>query len=403
MPRKKTAKTKKIQIGDKQMSYGRQVTEMIDSNDLYDKQDFVGLRQKLEEEGFLFIRGVIPSDIAFKARTAMLNQALKDKSITIDDKYPLNHARISRKGTKWSEGYCLDAVTGCETNERANIDTDAWEEIGPSPTCQAVYNGPHLQTFWKSLFGPQSAKPLVKQTFLRLMGSSGTVQHADYYYFKRDTHIFSGDDGIKAQKAATQYLTSQNMWQPELYEVKDYEGKKRRKFDDEEKLKETDLVCNICNDIYDVTQFDEERKKRWNRASNKDNDFGMEGTWHCPKCAAAPLSIYTTWMSLSQLNAPRDSILAMAPKTHLLQGWDLPKANAQVPRDFNWKLPWVIPKSVDYGDIIIFNIKTIHASSLNTSTPRSYRCSFDTRLQLLPAGKGKEKMDISDELDSLKL
>eukprot|EP01083_Nonionella_stella_P077415 211405_1 len=312
MPRRKAKSLKNIQIGDKQLSYGRQVTEMFDSNHLYGKRDFGGLRKKLELEGFIFIRGVIPSEIAFKARTTMLNQALEDKSITLYDKWSLNNARISRNGAKWSEGYCLDAVTGCETNERANIDAGAWEEICSSAECQAVYNGPHLQSFWKSLFGAEGTKPLVKQTFLRLMGSSGTVQHADYYYFKRDTDIFSGKDGIRAQESAKEYLTSQNMWQTELYEVNEYDDTKRMKCDDEEKLKETDLVCNICSEIYDVTQLDEERKNAWNRASNKDNDFGMEGAWHCPKCAASPLSIYTTWISLSQLRAPHDSILAMA-------------------------------------------------------------------------------------------
>ncbi len=127
----------------------------------------------------------------------------------------------------------------------------------------------------------------------------------------------------------------------------------------------------------------------------------MEGEWHCPKCALAPLSIYTTWMSLSQLSAPKDSILAMAPKTHLLTEWDLPKSNAQLPGDFDWKLKWVIPKSVNYGDIIIFNIKTVHASSLNTSSPRSFRCSFDTRLQLLPTMPSVIDENISERLDSL--
>eukprot|EP00483_Globobulimina_turgida_P011959 UN11981 len=110
----------------------------------------------------------------------------------------------------------------------------------------------------------------------------------------------------------------------------------------------------------------------------------MEGPWHCPLCAAAPLAIYTTWISLSQLKAPRDSILAMVPYSHLLQEWDSPQSNSQVPGDFNWKMKWVIPKTAGYGDIVIFNIKTVHASSINKSSPRSFRCSFDTRLQLLP-------------------
>merc|ERR1712228_820529 len=86
-----------------------------------------------------------------------------------------------------------------------------------------------------------------------------------------------------------------------------------------------------------------------------------------------------------------DSILAVVPGSHQLTGWDLPKPDSQLPSDFNWKMEWVIPKTVGYGDVIIFNIKTVHASSLNKSSPRSFRCSFDTRLQLVPTKENKEK------------
>eukprot|EP01084_Bolivina_argentea_P040247 74386_1 len=381
-------KSNKIQIGSKSLTYGTQVESMLDSNDLYDKKDFISLRRRLEEEGYLWIRGIIPKTIIMKARHAMLSQAHKENSIIINKKSSLNDARIFRKGSKFSEGYCIDGITGSETNERNNININAWEDIGPSNICQAVYNGVHIRTFWKLLFGEKATKPLVKQTFLRLMGSSGTVEHADYYYFKRDTHIFSGQDGIHAQQAAKQYLSSNNMWIPELYEVKEYNNNNKTEKEDINNMDEKEcdkLECSICQSIYLKSELDTVRIKRIDKSLNsKNGDFGMEGEWHCPVCAALPLSIYTTWISLSELNAPRDSILAMVPKSHLLKQWDLPLNNAQLPGDFNWKLKWVIPKHVDYGDIIIFNIKTVHAASLNKSSPRSFRCSFDTRLQLMP-------------------
>ena len=97
MPRKKAGKAKKIQIGDKALTYGKQVGDMIDSNDLYEDGNFDALRLKLENEGYLLIRNVIPKDIIMNARAAMLGQAAKDKSIVIDDKNPLNNARMMRK------------------------------------------------------------------------------------------------------------------------------------------------------------------------------------------------------------------------------------------------------------------------------------------------------------------
>ena len=97
MPRKASRKLKKIQIGDKSLTYGKQVTDMIDSNHLYENGKFTELRQKLEDEGYLFIRNVIPKQTILKARKLLLTQADKENSIQIDDKNPLNNARMYRK------------------------------------------------------------------------------------------------------------------------------------------------------------------------------------------------------------------------------------------------------------------------------------------------------------------
>jgi len=324
------------------------------------------------------------------ARTAMLTQAQKDKSVIVDSDNPLNKARMNKHKSKWTEGYCIDGITGSETNERSGIDIDAWQSIGPSDVCQSIYNGNAVQTFWKRLFGATSTVPLVKQTFLRLMGSSGTVQHADYYYFKRDTHIFNEEDGRNAQRAAEEYLKENKLWNQDLYEN---ECKNTNK-EETENEKEDVLICSICRSVHAIADLDDARRQRLEQAKKRKSDFGMEGAWHCPSCAIAPLSIFTTWISLSELSSPKDSILAVVPYSHKLIGWDTPKTDSQLPSDFNWKLGWVIPKHVGYGDVIIFNIKTIHASSLNKSSPRCFRCSFDTRLQLMPVNKAKKKKKI---------
>jgi len=413
MPRKAKVKAKKVQVGDHLVTYGKNLGEMEDSNDLYAKKDFVALRLKLEEEGYLFIRGVIPKNTIISARKAMLHQAAKDGSIVDDDEETLNKALMTKKGSIWADGYCLDGITGSETNERANIDIEAWEDIGPSDICQNVYNGPAVQSFWSSLFGEKTIRPLVKQTFLRLMGSSGTVQHADYYYFKRDTHIFTGEDGRNAQCAAKQYLDSNQMWREDLYEIKDIENKCTLKDDpnqfqndknddlkqDESNDADPPLKCGICGGMYSMDDLDENRRERLIKASKKKMDFGMEGQWHCPHCAISPLSIYTTWISLTDNIGPKESVLAVIPHSHKLTQWDTPRPNSQLPGDFNWKLKWVIPNKVNYGDIIIFNIKTIHASSKNNSSPRRYRCSFDTRIQLVPT----PQEDLSESIANLEL
>jgi len=405
MSRKSRAKAKKVQVGDHLVTYGRNLREMEDSNQLFARKDFKALRLRLEEDGYLFIRGVVPKETIVSARNAMLQQAANDGSIVVEDEVPLDAARMTRNGSVWADGYCIDGITGSETNERPDIDTEKWAEIGPSSICQNVYNGPAIRSFWRSLFGEKSIRPLVKQTFLRLMGSSGTVQHADYYYFKRDTHIFSGEDGRAAQMAAKQYLSAHDLWREDLFEVKEEETRKSSESeqsagnDDSKKEDSPSLHCGICEQSFSAEDLDESRRERLEKAKRKKMDFGMEGQWHCPQCAMSPLSIYTTWISLTDGIGPKESVLAVVPRSHHLRQWDTPRPNSQIPGDFSWKMEWVVPSTVHFGDIIIFNIKTVHASTKNNSAPRRFRCSFDTRIQLVPSSQDA----ISESLATLKL
>ncbi len=143
--------------------------------------------------------------------------------------------------------------------------------------------------------------------------------------------------------------------------------------------------CCICECQFYDSQVGKEKTKLL-----ETQQFGVLGEWHCPLCAIRPLAVYTTWIPLSNLKPPKDSILAVAPGTHKLTGWDMPQRKAQVPGDFHWKLPWVIPQEIGPGDIIIFNIKTVHAASFNSSSPRCFRVSFDTRLRLGPSNSEEE-------------
>ncbi|ETO26500.1 hypothetical protein RFI_10638 [Reticulomyxa filosa] len=199
------------------MIFGKHITPMDDRSAKTSNTKQCKKKKKKETDGYIFVRGVIDKEAASNARRVMLTQAAKEGSVEWDDENDVMKGRIVKHRGQWSSGYCIDGITGSETNERDGIDVEKWEEIGPSRTCKAVYNGADLRSFWEHLFGHACTRPLVKQTFLRLMGESGTMEHADYYYFKRDTHIFSGNDGQMAMKASQEYLTQHRMWDPTLY------------------------------------------------------------------------------------------------------------------------------------------------------------------------------------------
>jgi len=87
-----------VEIGGRDMQFGKQLQTMRDrcvpirahcpdcpnSNDLMEKQDWPALRIKLETEGFLFLRKVIPSECAAAVRDALLKQAALDGSVVHD-------------------------------------------------------------------------------------------------------------------------------------------------------------------------------------------------------------------------------------------------------------------------------------------------------------------------------
>lgn len=123
--------------------------------------------------------------------------------------------------------------------------------------------------------------------------------------------------------------------------------------------------------------------------------------WHCYECVHRPLPVYTCWMALGPVTRS-DGTLCFVPGSHTWTGFDRPRpATAQVPSEFAQRLredrsrtkskgkgrgmgkgssqktlACAAPSQTgvhwcgtDYqpGDVVIFNVKTVHAASSNTS------------------------------------
>lgn len=87
----------KIQVGNHTFTYGKDLLDIDDSTDLYLKNDFKSLRYKLETDGYIFVRNLIPKDVALKARNTMLKQAAKDGSVINTNEVPYTQSRIKKK------------------------------------------------------------------------------------------------------------------------------------------------------------------------------------------------------------------------------------------------------------------------------------------------------------------
>ena len=148
------------------------------STDLYNDGQYQILRQRLESDGYLFVRNVIGEDIAMGARRTMLRQAVADGSVLETDEISYEEARIAKQGGKCAKGYCLDANTGIEIHKREFMDNDAWIGLLPLSVFENVYSCGAVQEFWKNLFGEEKHQ-LDDQTFMRLVGRhESTVEHA---------------------------------------------------------------------------------------------------------------------------------------------------------------------------------------------------------------------------------
>ena len=100
MPRKSHAKKvrgPKIQVGNHTFTYGKGLNEIDDSTDLWVNGDFKTLRYKLETDGYIFVRGVIPQNIAIKARNMMLTQAKNDGSVINTKDINYMEARMAKQ------------------------------------------------------------------------------------------------------------------------------------------------------------------------------------------------------------------------------------------------------------------------------------------------------------------
>lgn len=378
-----TVKATKVQCGNIAKMLTKDCTDMIDSTALYASGDSATLYKRLERDGYLFVRGAIPLELALGARRAVLRQALADGSVmgSRDGYVDGRMARVTTTGKKakhWAPGYCVDVTTGAETNQRVGIDEEAWTEVTQSAELRAVYNGEALFTFWGNIFG-DGVSSLVTEAFIRLIGVSATQEHSDYYYFKKDTEVFRSHSGRQVIAAAkTRGCDSTIEVLPTIADMLQAKAKrvpmcvmKRAKVPESRQ-------CGICERSFRATDIG---AIVWQRASV--GDFGTSGDWHCPTCASSDFAVYTTWISLSELAMPSDSVLCVCPGSHRLRQWDMPCYRKQLPGDFVAKLSrWVVPYSLRPGDAVLFNIKTVHGSTFNNSSPCQFRVSCDTRMQL---------------------
>eukprot|EP00466_Bigelowiella_natans_P004804 jgi/Bigna1/88062/estExt_fgenesh1_pg.C_270179 len=380
----------RLKIGNEMVRAGKGFSGARDSSELYKEGNFEGLAKRLEEDGYIWVRNVIKSEKVLRAREAMLSALTKKGALLeidgqdIKDKAFFAFPKI--------EGWCVDAESGGVVGER-DSDVKLWREVGNSTALTDVYNGHDLKgDEMKRDINPGCYR-VVHGFVLKEVESS-----------QRNMWIISTFTKTRIFTVRTQLSSLR----PEGYAC-EHCGKYQPcevcgRTEDAANL----LICDICRGSFHLRCLDPPLK-----------DIPDTEEWHCRDCANAALPVYTCWIPLGQVE-PSQGTLAIQPRTHFLKGYKLP-INGLLPAEYKQHArtrrnrqsrkkkvstigkkrhrsscddfsnndsnndgkravnpKWLLAPRINPGDLIMFNIKTVHAASRNIS--KGFRLSLDTRV-----------------------
>ena len=368
-PTSKPAPPKPVSVGSFKLIPGVDLLPLPDSTALHQARDYRALFTRLDTDGVILVRGVVSPDTISGARQRVLRH-LASKGAIVPSADP-NEATISRveSGAR-VRGWTVDADSGGVNGDREDESAVAgWREVGTSTEVLNVYDGPELHAFFHGLFtaghslqaggvdGAGVSQPFTTFpdcTWLRIRGhGDDTTEHADYYYFKRERSIFS--DHFVHPGAPLPAPSACTVCHSPAHPART-------------------LLCDLCD--HPIHTY----------CHSPPLPSPPHGEFHCASCANLPFPFYTAWIALGPVHQQHGR-LALVPGSHRLQGYEATaKGDGKLPRE------WMAGKAgaargrvwwsadMEGGDVLLFNMKTVHAASVNES--ERFRISMDTRVTM---------------------
>ena len=351
-----------IHVGSYRLTPGVDLLPFTDSTPLYLSGNFPSLFTRLHTDGVIFVRNVISSATISAARQLVLSH-LRSKG-ALDPSSDPSSAPIHRPpGGERVRGWTVDADSGgVNGNREDDAAVAGWKAVGTSDSVRAVYDGPELHRFFQAIFAaghrmqggggvvpPTPFTTFPDCTWLRIRGhGDDTTEHTDYYYFKQERTIFQ-DHFLHADPPPPPPPTCtvcQSPADPHLT-----------------------LLCDLCDHPMHTYCHTPPLPRP------------PAGEYHCPTCANLPFPFYTAWLALGPVHTHHGR-LAVVEGTHRLQGYEAhPKSDGKLPREWGGGKGRVWRSSdMEGGDVLLFNMKTVHAASVNQS--EQFRLSIDTRVTM---------------------
>lgn len=347
------------------------VGELADSTALYRAGNHAALFHRLHEDGYVFMRGVLPADASSAARDRMF-QYLRDIGWTGEG----NAAKKGQAGCT-VEYYSGTIISGqsLKAGPQSSASMDAWAAMGRHPSFQRTVLGPELarpldllaKGYGQYVGTKAAAKPASAFTWLRVKAPGEfTPEHADYYYLKEST---------------------------DLYAVGSTRADAQAKLEDPARGTAKCVQCKSSGVTLDDFVVCSECGVRHHMACMKPPIFeAPEHPWYCADCSPQPM-VVTSWIPLGDV-APTQGGLCVMNRGHHMSNMDDRDSYMQLPKSFKKEGKDALWLTADYrpGDLVVFNVKSIHATSSNQT--KEFRTSADTRWVLAPVGRpnyGKTK------------
>jgi hypothetical protein len=293
-------------------------TSMQDSTAEYKAGDWVELRKRFDDMGYLFVQGVFPHAVIQNANRAVLenlklNGALRRKEPSDYDKGVIGtqgDQYLQTKGglgvvrsTKLVDGVVVDVESGviAKDPEAAKKSHKSWTHFQDNSALTGVSNHSRLAELCHRLFEndandvgrlslvENSISPcrlIPDTTWCRSIGSGGkTAAHVDSYFFQRNTQIL-GDHWESIDPLTTEC--------PKCHESTT-------------KSFSSSTKCALCKYTFHDACLDP--------TPIGTHDSDPTGQYFCPSCANKPFPFHTVWVPLTDL-ASKDSRLAVIPRSH---------------------------------------------------------------------------------------
>ena len=322
----------------------------------------IALSECYAKDGYLLFRGLLASEEVIAAKESVFTMMKEMKAVTDNGTALMDHGWTveTNNGT---------TIAGKEDFARTDYKL---EQLGSSPQVKAVLENTALKAVLSLLASGNSKRSKVKSvplcfnpnyTWMRIKAPGEfTTQHADYFYFKHYTTMFSSSGLYDGVHEPPMELLEDLLADPPVDNIVCSNCKRDERED-------FILICDECMCGY-----------HYDTCLKTNLDSVPKGQWFCDNCSERPI-LGTCWVPIGNVSAEQ-GVLAVLPGSQHLPNFDVPLKGSQLPLSYYSKknylsgLTWRTG-SFNAGDVVFFDSRLIHCSSKNYQD--TYRLSVDFR------------------------